>query len=800
MHWGSRWGRVGRTGGEARRRASGLGAAAAVAICASLAFAAMAGATSARSSTAPARAHVSGARLFEVTRHPGSQPVPRAGKSGRSPFDIIFPTENQLFSGQVGTFTEPCVPIIFFDFCFPPAASVDWGDGSSDPNPTITPLNCVVGVNSGTPSCTFAVSSSHAYAEEGAYTTVISWSVSNPGVGGATLGTAFVQDQPLSAGTGPTVTGIEGTVVSAVGSFTDANTSAPLSDFSVTINWGDGSTSPGTVSGGAGSYQVSGTHIYDESPGAPYAISMGVSDVGGASVSTNGTASIHDAALGAGTATVNATEGPFSGTVATFTDNNTSAPASDFTATIHWGDGSAPTIGTVTGSGGTFTVSGTHTYEEGTFTPFTVNVADEGGNSTSMSGTAHVTDAALTGTAQSISAFATVPYSGVVATFKDANPAATVTNYTATVNWGDGTTGPGVVVANPSGGWQVSGSHTFASPGTLPVKVTIDDAGGSTATVNDTAAVGSPPVPVTSFTPSPGSPNGNNGWYRTPVNVIITASGLGTTVAQTRCVLDPAAAPASFDALPGSCPFTGSGANVTGDGVHRIYAASVNVSGNKESPVLSTLKIDSTPPALACAGVPTFVLGSSGGLVTATVHDATSGPASSTVSAPAQLSSPGIHSVALTGFDNAGNAASVKCSYKVLGHMNNLMNWGFVPGPKFATVADLVALDVPIGSQIKVVCSHARGCPFKSKSKTVSLGAKCKGKHCSHKPRPHTVNVDLTGMFGKHHVPVGSQLLIEISKQFEIGKVFILTIRRDQQPSSTVTCLAPGSTKPGVGC
>ena len=115
-------------------------------------------------------------------------------------------------------------------------------------------------------------------------------------------------------------------------------------------------------------------------------------------------------------------------------------------------------------------------------------------------------------------------------------------------------------------------------------------------------------------------------------------------------------------------------------------------------------------------------------------------------------------------------------------------------------MADLVALDVPIGSQIKVVCSHARGCPFKSKSKTVSLGAKCKGKHCSHKPRPHTVNVDLTGMFGKHHVPVGSQLLIEISKLFEIGKVFILTIRRDQQPSSTVSCLAPGSTKPGVGC
>jgi hypothetical protein len=771
-----------------------------VAVCASLAFSGVAGAATTHVATVRTSAHASAAGAFGFAPHIASQLLPRAGKSGRSPFDLIFPTENQTFSGQVGTFTEPCLQIIFFNLCFPPVASVDWGDGASDPNPTIIPLDCVVGVAGGSPNCTFGVFSSHTYAEEGAYTTVINWSVSTPGAAGATSGNAFVQDQPLSAGTGPTVTGTEGTVVSAVGSFTDANTSAPLSDFSVTIDWGDGSRSPGTVSGSAGNYQVSGTHLYDESLGAPYAISMGVSDVGGAFTAISGTASIHDAALGAGAATVNTAEGPFSGTVATFTDSNTSAPASDFTATIHWGDGSAPTIGTVTGSGGTFTVSGTHTFEEGTFTPFTVNVTDEGGNSTSMSGTAHVMDAALTGTAQSISAFATVPFSGVLATFKDANPAATVTNYTATVSWGDGTTGPGVVAANPLGGWQVSGSHTFASPGTLPVNVTINDAGGSTATVNGTAAVGSPPVPVTSFTASPGSPNGNSGWYRTPVHMIITASGLGTTVAQTRCVEDPAAAPASFDALPGSCPFTGSGANVTGNGVHRIYAASVNVSGNKESPVLSTLKIDSTPPALVCAGAPTFVLGSSGGLVTATVQDATSGPASSAASAPAQLSSPGIHSVALTGFDNAGNAASIKCSYKVLGHMNNLMNWGFVPGPKFATVADLVALDVPIGSRIKVVCSHALGCPFKSKSKTVSLGAKCKGKHCSHHPRPHTVNVDLTGMFGKHHVPVGSRLLIEISKQFEIGKVFILTIRPDQQPSSTVTCAAPGSTKPGVGC
>ena len=52
----------------------------------------------------------------------------------------------------------------------------------------------------------------------------------------------------------------------------------------------------------------------------------------------------------------------FTAPVATFTDSNTSAPAGSFSATIDWGDGSTPTPGNVTGSGGSFSVGGTHTY------------------------------------------------------------------------------------------------------------------------------------------------------------------------------------------------------------------------------------------------------------------------------------------------------------------------------------------------------------------------------------------------------------------------------------------------------
>src|SRR6266576_2511539 len=63
------------------------------------------------------------------------------------------------------------------------------------------------------------------------------------------------------------------------------------------------------------------------------------------------------------------------GTVATFTDPDSSATASEYSATIEWGDGTSSS-GTVSGSGGSFSVSGGHTYaDEGTY-PIAVKIAD----------------------------------------------------------------------------------------------------------------------------------------------------------------------------------------------------------------------------------------------------------------------------------------------------------------------------------------------------------------------------------------------------------------------------------------
>src|SRR5262249_51652980 len=156
------------------------------------------------------------------------------------------------------------------------------------------------------------------------------------------------------------------TFTSAVATFTDTGYpgNSP-SDFTATIDWGDGNTARGAVSGSGGGFMAFSTVDYyvdgwevsragtltDDAPGTDSATDTGVANVAEADVRSGTGLSITP------------TEGStFTGAVATFTDTGypDNSP-SDFTATIDWGDGSTGT-GTVSGSDGNFTVSGTHAY------------------------------------------------------------------------------------------------------------------------------------------------------------------------------------------------------------------------------------------------------------------------------------------------------------------------------------------------------------------------------------------------------------------------------------------------------
>jgi len=195
-------------------------------------------------------------------------------------------------------------------------------------------------------------------------------------------------------------------------------------------------------------------------------------------------------------ASVSATEGAqFSGAV----EFPSCTPAGAIT--INWGDGSS-SAGSYDGTN----VNGTHTYaEEGSYSGTVTFTCATGALATDPF-SATVNDASLTASSSSFNTFnasATQPFSGTVAAFTDADPGGTVSDYAATIDWGDGTTSAGTVSA-VTGGFAVSGTHTYTTKGDQFYAVTITDQstqGGSggaspaTTVASGTAHVtGAPPL------------------------------------------------------------------------------------------------------------------------------------------------------------------------------------------------------------------------------------------------------------------------------------------------------------------
>jgi len=325
---------------------------------------------------------------------------------------------------------------------------------------------------------------SYVGANVGTDTITATFDANNDGVLEAADAATKTWTDPLITATGQDVSATEGaSFTGTVATFTDPDPNSTASEYAATIDWGDSSSSAGTISGPTGGpFTVSGTHTYAEE--GSYPITVTISDVDNPSnnATTHSTATVADAALTAGTLTLSTgVEGttPVNASFS-FTDANTGAPASDFTATCSWGDSSS-SAGTVTGSGGNYTVTCSHIYdEEGSYT-VTVTVVDDGGSSTSGTGTAKVDDAAL---ASVCAAPAVSPqsFSGNTATFTDADPNGIVTDYTATIAWGDSSTSPGTISGGPGNGpYTVSGTHTYTSTGFFTVTTTITDHPSTTA-------------------------------------------------------------------------------------------------------------------------------------------------------------------------------------------------------------------------------------------------------------------------------------------------------------------------------
>jgi len=282
------------------------------------------------------------------------------------------------------------------------------------------------------------------------------------------------------------------------------STDATLNPAAVTAStdWGDGTPATTTVVTGAvgGPYTVQGGHTY-AAPGTYTAVTHLLDATGADAAMTSHLTVTAGALTSSGPDNALAgTEGtPVTAALGTFSDGDQSETPEALTATIDWGDGTAPDVGSLTGPpGGPFTVTGSHTYTDPGTVHGTVTLASHDGGRGTASFTVDVRDAALhalAATATLTPAASTVD--GTLGMFGDDDPTATATELTAHIDWGDGTTSAGTVTGPTGGPFNVAGTHTFNTPPT-PIAVTLVDAGGAQASLSVGLVLPQPQLALTS--------------------------------------------------------------------------------------------------------------------------------------------------------------------------------------------------------------------------------------------------------------------------------------------------------------
>ena len=400
-------------------------------------------------------------------------------------------SEGSAFDGSVASFTGVDPADVANDY----TASIDWGDGSSN-------VGTVSGGNGN-----FTVSGSHIYADEGLESVITKVRRLADNATGSAVSAANVADadvlgvgkagQLFIPAAGQPFNGV-------VANFSDSYSANSASDFTASIDWGDGSSSSaGTVSSVSGQLLVSGTHTYAST--GSYTVQATLQDDGGnASFTASLTAQV---GLSGSGANFSATEGSPVGGVATFTVDP-GDQASDFTASIDWGDGSSSGGRVVLVAPGQIQVgSAGHIYSDETnLIPYLVSttLTRRDGATGTVQVYANVADADVLGVGKAGQLFipaAGQPFNGVVANFSDSYSANSASDFTASIDWGDGSSSSAGTVSSVSGQLLVSGTHTYASTGSYTVQATLQDDGGNASfTASLTAQVGT--LSTTVSTPS----------------------------------------------------------------------------------------------------------------------------------------------------------------------------------------------------------------------------------------------------------------------------------------------------------
>ena len=133
----------------------------------------------------------------------------------------------------------------------------------------------------------------------------------------------------------------------------------------------------------------------------------------------------------------------------------------------------------------------------------------------------------------------------------------------------------------------------------------------------------------------------------------------------------------------------------------------------------------------------------------------------------------------------------------VLGTVTSTMQWSFYHTPTYTRVLGLVVNGASPGGTILIGC-HGRGCPFAKRATAITKSRRCGPGGTRRCPTHGTIN--LAPALENHRFRVGARINVDIIRPGWIGKYYMFTIRSRQGPKIQIACLAPGGTRPGVGC
>ncbi len=129
------------------------------------------------------------------------------------------------------------------------------------------------------------------------------------------------------------------------------------------------------------------------------------------------------------------------------------------------------------------------------------------------------------------------------------------------------------------------------------------------------------------------------------------------------------------------------------------------------------------------------------------------------------------------------------------GSVSSIVQWKFAYHPTYTRVMVLRATGVLQGMKLTLTCT-GRGCPYAERS-TAERSSCTAGARAS-----CTTNssIDLSQPFSHRRLRVGSRVTIRITRRNWVGKYYSFAIVAGQPPNIGLSCLAPGSFQPGVGC